>query len=384
MASDHPTTEELSAYTGRALASGDLLRVSDHLAECDECRQRVALGKIDAAPAGNLSYEELVEYLDGDIDPIRHCELSEKLHGSAVSRAELADLARFRDGTNSLAPAEFAEIPSSESRILMFPRRAMRWALPLAAAIALTSGTIWWATCDNRATGTVTLHEGDRSISLKGDGQLRGLAEVPQQLLPGIATAMREGKLEIPAAIQSIASKREVLAGEPNESSAFRAKGPVATAVRERMPRFRWGAQPEASEYRIRVVDWQTGEVVMTGESDGPRTEWTPAEPLEAGKVYQWQVEALQNKEVIARTPKPPEPEARFKVLSDNERLNVESISRSASKSHLAMAVAYVQAGLLDDAAEQLQILAKENPDSQVPEKLLAQIKTARAGKKNR
>ena len=40
MASDHPTAEELTAYRGRVLAPIDLLRVSDHLAECNECRQR--------------------------------------------------------------------------------------------------------------------------------------------------------------------------------------------------------------------------------------------------------------------------------------------------------------------------------------------------------
>ena len=384
MTSDHPTAEELTAYRGRALAPVDLLRVSDHLAECGECREQVARDETAAVERGNLSYEELVEYLDEDIDPIRRHELSIKLEGSSASRAELADLTKFRDDINTFLPNEFSEAPVDDKRILVFPRAAMRWALPIAAAIALTGGAIWWATRDNGAAATVTLRDGDRSILLKANGRMRGLAEVPRELLPVIATAMRERKLEIPAEIQSIASNREILAGAPEKSSEFQVKSPIATAVRERMPRFHWRAQPGAAQYRIRIVDWQSGDVVMTGESDGPRTEWTPAEPLEAGKIYQWQVEALRNNEVISRSPKPPEPEARFKILSDNERLKVESISRSASKSHLALAITYAQAGLLDDATKQLRQLARENPDSQIPVDLIAQIETARAGEKDR
>ena len=190
--------------------------------------------------------------------------------------------------------------------------------------------------------------------------------------------------MEIPPAIRSLASEREVLAGASDKGSEFQVSRPIATAVRERMPRFRWSAQPGAAQYRIRIVDWESGEVKMTGNSDGPRTEWTPAEPLEAGKVYQWQVEALRNNEVIARSPTPPEPEARFKILSDNERLRVESVGRSVGGSHLATAVIDVQAGLLDEATDQLRILAKENPNSQIPVKLLAQIESVPAGKENR
>jgi hypothetical protein len=122
----------------------------------------------------------------------------------------------------------------------------------------------------------------------------------------------------------------------------------------------------------------------MSGESDGQHTEWTPAEPLEAGKVYQWQAEALRNNEIIARSPKPPEPEALFKILSDNERLKAEAIGRSVGESHLALAVADVNAGLLDDAIEQLRMLAKQNPNSQIPAKLIAQIEVTRSGNRER
>lgn len=390
MASDHLTEEELRAYAQRVLLPEQLLNASDHLADCVECRERLALA-VDAArnqsmaaDTPNLSYDELVEYLDEDIDPLRRRTLSQKLQHSPQSRLELEDLTKFRAGINALPPNEFRK-PAGQSRILMFPSALMRYALPLAAAIAVTGAALWWSMHGRETAGIVTLHDGDRAISLKANGRLRGLSGVPGELMPLIATAMREEKMKIPPTIHSLVGDREILAGAPNESSEFRVKGPVATAVRERMPRFHWNAQPNAAQYRIRIVDCERGEVIMTGESDGPRTEWTPAGALEAGKVYQWQVEALRNDEVIARTPKPPEPEARFRVLSDNERLKVESIGRSAaSKSHLAMAVADAEAGLLDEATEQLRILSKENPSSQIPQKLIEQIKAVRRGKTGR
>jgi hypothetical protein len=377
MASDHITADELVAYQSRALAPDALLRVSDHLAECAECRGRIRMDSASIAVV-NLSYEELVEYLDGDIDPLRRRELSEKLERSSQSRAELEDLRKFRDETTAL-------VPDVDGKILIFPRAITRWALPLAAAIAVAAAALWWSTNGREADSAITLRDGNRSISLEGGDHLDGLSGIPDELLPAVATAMRTGKLEIPAEIRSLAGDRAVLAGEPNELSEFRVIAPVATAVRESMPRFCWHAGPGADHYRIRVVDAQNGEVIVTGESNRSQTEWTPAKPLETGKVYQWQVEALRDNEVIARAPVPPEPEARFKVLSKSELLKVESISQSAAGgSHLAMAVADARAGLLDEAAEQLAILKKENPDGKIPTDLLVQIEVARCGRSNR
>ena len=378
MPSDHPTAEELTAYRSRTLASAELLSVSDHLAECDECRKQIGRIDFETVTAEPLACEELVECLDENIDPLRRRELSERLERSPESRAELEDLKKFRGELNALAANE------ADNRILVFPPAMVRWVLPLAAAIILSAAGIWWAMRDNGTGRMVTLRDGDRSVLLKANGRLRGLSGVPPELMPLIAAAMRDGKVQIPESIRALAGNRETLAGAPNESSEFEARSPIATAVRERMPRFHWRALPGATHYRIRVVDWNSGNVVMTGQSDGPRTEWTPAEALEAGKTYQWQVEALRENNVIARSPKPPEPEARFKILSDSERLKVETTGRSVGKSHLALAVAEADAGLLDDAIEQLRILAKENPNSQIPTKLLTQIKTVRSGKKER
>ena len=229
MASDHLSEEGLSAYARRVLAPTELLNASDHLAECVGCREKVARMVAESsaqglsADADNLSYEELVEYLDESIDPLRRRELSERLQHASRSRMELEDLRKFRDEMDAVAPTQFRGRPSSDDRILIFPRAFTRWALPIAAAIALAGGAIWWSTTSHGTAGAVTLRDGDRAIFLKANGRVRGLAKMPQELMPLIATAMKEGKIEIPPAIRSLASEREVLAGASDKALSWAA-----------------------------------------------------------------------------------------------------------------------------------------------------------------
>jgi hypothetical protein len=383
MASDHLSAEELNAYRGHVLAPVELLRISDHLAECSECRERVARKESDSVAQTDLSYEELIEYLDENIDPLRRRELSEKLRRSPSSRVELKDLARFRDEMNALAPNEFGAASSADQRILIFPSVVARWALPLAAAIALTTAGIWWS-IDKSRRAVVNLRDGNRDISVGSNGQVKGLPGVPDDLLHSVGTAIRKGKIEIPPVIDSLASDRGALAGVPNESSGFELLAPVTTRVRETTPIFRWKAQKGATNYRVHVADSRSGEVVITGEADGAKTEWTPAEPLAAGKIYQWQVEALRDDEVIARSPKPPEPEARFQILPAQLQQQLAQTETQVSGSHLVTAVADAKAGLLDDAVRELQMFAKENPGSKIPAELIAQIEIVRRAKDSR
>jgi hypothetical protein len=375
MASEHLTEDQLHAYTRRSLPPDGLLSVSDHLAKCGDCRARAVRARNESSP--DLTYEELVAYLDENTDPVQRRLLSEKLRHSPRSRAELNDLLHFRQKLRALPPNEYGD-----NRVIVFPRTFLRVALPLAAAIVVAAGAIWWSMQEKGKT--ITLRDAGRSISLQPNGRLIGLAGLPNELEHSVATALRTGQLQIPAAIRGLVGDRGVLAGEPNKLSEFRLMAPIATAVQEARPRFCWHAQAGAERYQIHIVDFESGETIVTGKSDGSKTEWTPAAPLAIGRIYQWQVDAVKNDEVIARAPIPPEPEARFKVLGENERRNVESITQSAGGSHLANAVAYSEAGLLDDAAAQLAKLKEENPGATIPEQLLAQIEVTRCEKNSR
>lgn len=381
---DHLTAKEADAYQHQTLAPAALLEVSDHLAECVECRERLlSLAREDREDGANLFYEELVEYFEGGLDPLRRREISDKLWRSPKSMAELADLTRFRDEMHAQPPQIFGEpVRPTERVVHVFPGFQTRWLLPLAAAIALTGTGVWWTMrgSNDREANALALQDAGHRITLHADGRVSAAPQLSEEMQSAVATAMRDGQLDIPTNVKALGSRRGTLAGGPNESSELRVLSPVATAVRSLKPQFRWTAQPGASAYRIYVADLETGEVVFTGRTNGAHTTWIPAEPLNAGGFYQWQVEALRGDEVVARMPKPPEPEARFAIISDGARIKVEQAEKSAGGSNLAKAVAAADAGLLEEATDELQALAKENPDSKIPKQLLAEVEKARAG----
>ncbi len=387
MLRDHLNADELAGYVRRTAGAQELLRSSDHLVECAQCREGLQKlqGSLKGAPESELvSYEKLAEFLDEKLDPIERKQVADQLSRSPEIAAELADLTRFRDEMNALPARNYDSVSSlSERKIVAFPQRLARWAMPLAAGLLVAGVGIWLLTRNAQQT-TITVRDGAREIIVGPNQHVTGLPGLPHDLLHSIATAARRGKIEISPVIDSLASDRETLAGSPNESSKFGLLAPVATVVRETMPRFSWSAQPDAAGYRIHVVDAGTGEVVMTGQSDNGRTEWTPTEPLVPGNIYQWQVEALRGDEVIGRTPKPPEPEARFQILPAEAQQQLAQTETSTNGSHFVMAVANAKAGLLDDAVRELRVFAKENPDSKIPAELMAQIEMARHSKDKR
>jgi hypothetical protein len=144
-------------------------------------------------------------------------------------------------------------------------------------------------------------------------------------------------------------------------------------------PQFRWTAFPEATTYRIRVASSTTGEIVMTELVPADQLAWNPTQALASGETYEWEVEALRGEQVVAKAPKPPEPEARFAVISEAELRKLDQVLQFSPRSHLVAGVAYAQAGLLDEATAEFAELAKENPESEIPKRLIEQIKSAKS-----
>jgi hypothetical protein len=357
MAAEHLSVDELQAYASGALPPGELLRVSDHLAGCADCRRSVR----SAAPAPSLAseealtYEVLADYLDDQLDPMRRLEVCAQLQQSPRAAAELADLILLRDETNAL--------PAS-GKVVRFPGTFTKWLLPLAALFLIGVGGFWWHAQQGRA-------------GLVSNETLAGL---PPDLRATLTTALKTGHLKIPSDIESLGRKHEILAGPPNEKPGFALVQPRATAIRDLRPHFAWTPRAGASSYRVLVVEMETGDLVANGKSNG--TTWQPTAPLVAGEAYQWQVEALRGTEVIERVPRPPAPEARFAILTAQARADFEKIDAQNKGAHLVLAVAAAQVGLLQRAEEELRALAQENPQAKLPNEFLAQVEQARAAGK--
>jgi hypothetical protein len=113
-------------------------------------------------------------------------------------------------------------------------------------------------------------------------------------------------------------------------------------------------------------------EVASSPELRG--NEWTVNRPLTRGRLYTWQVTArLPGGEVKA--PAPQAGEARFRVLQQSKADEIAEAERTQAGRHLALAVIYAQAGLLDEAERELTALAAANPNSDLPRKLLSKVR---------
>jgi hypothetical protein len=189
---------------------------------------------------------------------------------------------------------------------------------------------------------------------------------------------IRSGRIELDPEVAAMIGQRGTLAGPQEAESGLRVIEPVGTAVRDFRPRFRWTTAPDASGYQINVVEETSGALVASEQLPPSATEWQPREPLAAGEAYQWEVQAVRDGSVIANSPTPPDPEARFRVLTAAKLADLDEVKRASGGSHLVMGVANARAGLIDEAIREFQLLREQNPDAELPRRLLAQLEAQR------
>lgn len=382
MSRDHLTPAELAAYEQRELPPGDTLAASDHLAGCQECRTRLlelasSRGMHSPAPArADLTYEELADWLDDELDPLTRREVALNLQHSAQAAAELADLASFSDEMNAKPARDHAaELSAGRTASRNFPG----WALALAAAVIVSAAAMWWGM--SRSTEPppfVKLQDGEEPIAFANDGASPRLAAVPESIAQAVAKTVRSSRVELTAEVAALAGATGTLAAPAEAESGFRVLEPVGTAVRDERPRFRWTAAAGASGYEINIVEETSGALLVSQQLPAEVTEWQPPEPLPAGELYQWEVQALRDGAVIAKSPSPPAPEARFRVLSKAAVAELEEAKRASRGSHLVMGIANARAGLLDDAIREFRLLAEQNPEAELPRQLLQQLESRR------
>ena len=382
MTRDHLTAAQISAYVERRLDAVDTLAVSDHLAACAECRARLLqnqeLPRAAAAEVCNdgITYDEIAAWVDGELDPLRRREIAAAATRSPQLRAQLADLMRFRDEMNAKPPRDHASEPLlTRATTTAFSR----WALALAAAVVVCGGAIWRATM-HKPTGIdfVKVRDGDRVIAFANDGRSPVLAALPAGISGDLAQTIRSGRINLTPEVAALIGQTGTLAGPGEAETEFRVLAPVGTAVREARPSFRWVAEPAASAYQINVVEETSGTLIVSEQLPPTATEWQPPQPLPSGEVYQWQVQALRDGAVIGNSPKPPEPEARFHILSEAKVAELEEARRASQGSHLVMGVATARAGLIDEALREFRLLSEQNPDAELTRQLLQQIEAQR------
>jgi hypothetical protein len=369
----HLTSEARAAYWERTLAPQALLEVSDHLQECTSCRQELLRDKppfgLTGSGAESISYEELVAWMEGDLEPAARRELAERISNSSRTSIELVNLLRFRDEMNELPAGAYS--PAAPPRSIWGPT----WVLPLAAGLALGLAFLWLTTIGRERSGRVAFVDQGKQLVVRQNGAIPVLGELPDDLQQAVRDAVSLGRITLPATLTDLGGSSEELAGAPASSGSLRAIAPIGMVTETEKPLLRWSAEPGATGYRVNLSK-SGGELTSSPLLPPGQTTWTPAKNLLPNEVYEWEVEALRDGELLAKAPAPPEPEARFRVLDSATRARLEEQRRKFGGSHLVMGLLYAKAGLLAEARTEFEKLARENPQSELPGKLLTGLTT--------
>jgi len=362
---DHLTNIEFNAYLARELEPETLLRVTDHLADCEDCRARLRLelptgetvAELRRGFAAHLTAEELQRFV-GDAQTDESSRIAAHLESCPECAGDFRELRAFAN------TAPIAIQPS---------RPASAWWLAVAAAIVLALGIGIWL---RRSAVVTSLDDEGRSITLNSRGAIKGVAGLSDDELASVRRVMQGVALSPAESLAELQPPKGVLMGSSTTAS-FHVLSPVGIAVRSSAPELRWTARDPGATYIVTLKNLTSGQVVSSPVLR--ELSWTPAQPLDRGAVYAWQVAAsLKGEEEIA--PSPPNPQVRFRVLS--ARTAERFLSLPAS--HLVRATLELEAGLLDDAEQDATALLQENPGSAAANDLLRRIRSLRESGTNR
>ena len=140
-------------------------------------------------------------------------------------------------------------------------------------------------------------------------------------------------------------------------------------------PTFRWSPLEGATGYVVGVYDAKLRQVITSPQL--AVTSWTAPQSLKRGGIYSWQVTAIKGGEEFS-SPLPPAPEAKFRILDETLANELDQARRAYASSHLALALIYTKAGLIDEAEQEFRKLQRANPNSTIPRLLLANIRAMR------
>jgi hypothetical protein len=373
---DHLSEQQIEAYRARALSASEVLRVSDHLLECETCRVRVShdagwaatatalrarlTSEADVEP--HLTYEELATYVDRKAADSEAMRMNEHIRHCAACAGDVRDLRVLK-----------AEIDESSRWTPVQGWRTV-FALAAVAACAVVIGV----TLRSRPTAPVAkmqpvsvevFADGNRKITVVAQRAVRGLDGLPDSLRGAVESALTAKRIETKAGTAALDGKRDILLGAPTPGSGVELLDPIGIMVESQNVLFRWKAMPGA-HYRVSVYTSDFQPAAVSGWLR--QSEWrSPA--LARGGRYSWQLTVRSaGREFTA--PAPPEPEARFQILDAASEDDLARARGTSEGSHIVMGVAYARAGLVREAARELRMAADQNPDSSTIAALLASL----------
>ena len=410
---EHLTQKQVEDYSFHQLSAAELLAVSDHLGECEVCR-----GRVEGALSGDVAFVALHEDTFGDNGFDRaHLTagqtadfVDENLAGEALQMVEdhlsgceqcavaVADLRAFRkeiapslDRRYGPAPVSWRQKFASLFKVGPVP------AFGAAALAVLVLGTIAWLAWRTRTDQqqevvqvAPTTPVSQPSPAAEPSVQPQPPAQ-PQLQPPPVAVAqLNDGavppayeslvkkavasqRIERSSQLQGLTRSSSSLMGSGNQPRDFSVLEPVGRVSWTDRPAFRWSAMEGATGYVVEIYDDQF-KLVASSPQLSDRS-WTTTQSLPRGKVYSWQVKAIKDGQEIT-SPRPPAPQAKFRILDQSKASELTRAKRAYSSSHLTLGLLYAEAGLLREAEQEFRLLLRANPNSTLARNLLRQVQS--------
>ena len=435
----HLTQKQVEDYCRRTLPAAELLAVSDHFSDCDVCR-----GLIENAVNGDtvffamrpqvfdddalaripnhLTMDQAAAYVDHGLageelqfvdDHLAHCE------NCVVA---VTDLREFR---NEIAPSldrEYkpAAVPATVQPTETWWRKTLRsFAAPFrvspvpafgGAALAILMlafiGWLVWRTPQQpepqiaaaptplpqptaqqepdstqsttqppAAPVVAQLNDGSGVVTLDQEGKLSGADDLPSGYQNLVKRTLSTGRIEKSAQLQGLTRPPSSLMGSDNQQREFSVLEPLGNVLLTNRPTFRWSIAEDATAYVVEIYDEKFTPVATSPQLT--TLTWTTTLPR--GNVYSWQVKAIKPGEEVT-SPRPPAPQAKFRILDQAKANEIAKARRAHSSSHLTLGLLYVEAGLLREAEHEFRLLQRANPNSDLVRNLLRQVQSLGRG----
>ena len=425
---EHLSPRQVENYSQQQMHASELLTVGDHLEICETCRQRVesamnadsaffALRAEAFAENGGLSThltpEQTADYVDKNLSGESLQIVSDHLTSCEQCVLAVDDLRAFR---NEIAPSLDREYRPAAVPVPVQTKSAWRERFAslfrvspvpafggAALAVLLLAVIAWlaWRTPGERepqiavgptplsqpspslAPATTTpaaepervvvaqLNDGGRVLELDQEGKLSGADDLPAAYQNLVAKALSSQRIEKSSQLQGLTRPPSSLMSGDNQKDQFVGLAPAGTVLLTDKPAFRWSQMEGATGYVVEVYDDQFKLVATSPQLTD--ASWTTT--LARGKVYSWQVKALKDGQEFT-SPQPPAPQAKFRIVDQAKANEIARARRVHGNSHLTLALLYADAGLIKEAEQELRLLRRANPNSDVARALLRSIQS--------
>jgi len=376
----HLTAEETARYVEGTLSGETLQTFDDHLSSCEHCA---------------LSVEDLRAF-SVEVAPSLGREYQPEAAPSSPSVPSVTG--RRRRWTFASLPTLFrpSPVPAFGAALAVVLLAVFGWLMwrstrqgeprqevvinpstqPTPVVVAPTTSSPEPApTPPPTAPAVAQLNDGGGRLTLDREGRLTGAEALPPAYREMLKEALEGRRIERSPQLKGLSRPGSSLMGSEAEGSDFSVLGPVGDVLLDDRPTFRWSALGGATGYVVEVYDDRFNLVASSPQLTA--RSWAAPQALPRGKVYSWQVKALKDGQEV-KSPRPPAPQARFRVLDRAKADEIARARRSYPSSHLTLALLYADAGLLKEAEHELRLLQRANPDSDLARTLLRQVQALR------